>query len=134
MNTIMKKLEALDSFEAACKIENLDPKKVIPDFSCYPEQDREAMIEHAELIIIVRAANRIANGGKEWIPNYDDWGERKYEPIFDLSGGVSGFRPNYCGSWNACSLVGSRLCFISIEVYKYVTNKFKDKYRVYMCR
>lgn len=68
------KLQQLKSFEDACKVEGLDAEKVIPDFSCYPEQDRKAMEAHAKLVIIARAANRIGNKGKEWTP---DWDKRK---------------------------------------------------------
>ncbi|WP_407266867.1 hypothetical protein [Tenacibaculum maritimum] len=57
----MKNFRDLKTFEDACKVEKLDPKTVIPDFSCYPEVDRKSMEAHAKLVIIVRAANRLAN-------------------------------------------------------------------------
>jgi len=60
----MKKIK---TFEDACKIEGLDPKKVIPDFSCYPEADRKAAESTAKLMIVIKAANRVVNNGKEFI-------------------------------------------------------------------
>lgn len=98
----------LTSFEDACKIEELDHTKVIPDFALFPEEDREAMIKHAELVIIIRAANRIANDGKPWKANHDDSNQDKYEPYF--CGGSSGFQYNDYDNWNSNSNVSSHLC------------------------
>lgn len=77
----MKELEEkLKSFEDACKIEGLDAATVIPDFAPYPKQDHAAMIAHAKLVIIARAANRLANDGKEWKPDWGNW--NAYQLIF----------------------------------------------------
>lgn len=121
------KLQELKTFENACEVLGLDPEKVLPDFSCYPEADRKALEAQAKLFIIVKAANKIANKGKEWIPNWDDSSQYKYENWFYMSS--SGFRFSDCVSWHSYSPVGSRLCFISSEVGKYVANTFIDLYR-----
>ncbi|MDB0602333.1 hypothetical protein PL373_14520 [Tenacibaculum maritimum] len=128
----MKNFTDLKTFEDACKVEKLDPKTVIPDFSCYPEEDRKSMEAHAKLVIIVRAANRLANDGKEWIPDFTNFDERKYEPWFDLENeGSSAFRSDDCDCWRTLSLVGSRLCFISREVCEYVAEQFIEIYKEY---
>ncbi len=128
----MKNYTDIKTFEDACKVLALDPNKVIPDFSCYPEKDRTSMIAHAKLVIIVRASNQLANNGKEWIPDFTNWGERKYEAWFDLEdNGSSGFRFHDYDDWRADSFVGSRLCFISSEVCEYVANQFIDLYKEY---
>ena len=127
----MKKLAQLKTFEDACKVEGLDPKKVIPDFSCYPEQDRKAMEAHAKLVIIARAANRLANKGKEWKPDWNNFNQYKYHSWFDMEGGSSGFRFDDCDYWLSTSGVGSRLCFISSEVGEHVAEHFIDLYRDY---
>lgn len=126
----MKKLQKLKTFEDACWVEGLDPNKVVPDFSMVPSQDRDAMSAVLKLFIVTRAANRIANDGIEWIP---DWNERswKYTPWFYL-GGSSGFRFDDFGRWASDSAVGSRLCFISEEVGNYVTKQFIDLYKQFM--
>lgn len=130
--TAKEMLEAqLTSFEDACKIEGLDPKKVIPDFSCYPEADRKSMIAHAKLVIIVRAANRIANDNKLWTPDFSDSND-KYEAWFDLEGGSSGFQFYVFDFWLSVSYVGSRLCFISSEACEYVAETFIELYKEYM--
>lgn len=121
------KLQDLKTFENACEVLELDSKKVLPDFSCYPESDRKALESQAKLFIIVKAANKIENNGIEWIP---DWNDRtyKYENWFDLSS--SGFRFfGVFGVWSSFSNVGSRLCFISSEVGKYVSETFIDLYQ-----
>lgn len=124
-------IEQLKTFEDACKVENLDPTTVIPDFSCYPEKDRKSMIAHAKLVIIVRAANRLANEGNEWIPDFNNEDQWKYEAWFERRGS-SGFRFGVCVGWYSCSLVGSRLCFISREVCEYVATQFIDLYNEYL--
>jgi len=126
----MKKLNQLKTLEDACKVEGLDPEKVIPDFSGYPEKDRKSMIAHAKLVIIVRAANRLANDGTEWIPDFTNADQWKYEAWFEMRGS-SGFRFGVCGRWDSVSRVGSRLCFISREVAEYVGKTFIALYNEY---
>ncbi|WP_407266618.1 hypothetical protein [Tenacibaculum maritimum] len=128
----MKNFTDLKTFEDACKVEKLDPKTVIPDFSCYPEADRKSMEAHAKLVIIVRAANRLANDGKQWIPDFTNFDERKYESWFDLEeNGSSSFQFHDYDNWNSHSHVGSRLCFISREVCEYIGKQFLDTYKEY---
>ncbi|TSE05232.1 hypothetical protein FOF46_23500 [Aquimarina algiphila] len=82
-------------------------------------------------MIIVRAANRLANDGKEWMPDFSNYNETKYEAWFDLEEGSSGFRYDVFGVWATYSLVGSRLCFISRQVCEYVANEFIELYKEY---
>lgn len=124
------KLEELKTFEDACKELGLDPEKVIPDFSAYPERDREAMVAHAKLVIIARAANRIENDGKDWEPDWDNGRWDKYYPWFEM-GGSSGFRSDGCGDWLSLSTVGSRLCFKSANAAEYIGNQFIELYKAY---
>ena len=126
----MDTLKQLKTFEDACKVEGLDPEKVIPDFSMYPEKDRKAMIAHAKLIIVVRAANRIVNEGKEWAPDWDNDNWDKYYAWFEM-GVSSGFRFNECDDWHSHSYVGSRLCFISRGACEYVAEQFFELYKDY---
>lgn len=128
------KLEQLKTFEDACKVEGLDPEKVIPDFSAYPEADQKAMIAHAKLVIVVRAANRIGNKGKEWKPDWDNGKYDKFYAWYWMDGGSSGFRFNGDGHWGADSAVGSRLCYISEKVCRHVANQFIDLYRDYFVK
>jgi len=128
----MKKYTDLKTFDDSCKVLALDPNKVIPDFLCYPEKDRVSMIAHTKLVIIVRAANQLENEGKEWIPDFSNWNETKFEIWFDYDKGSSGFRCTGYGLWHSGSVVGSRLCFISIEVAEYIGNQFIELYNEYL--
>lgn len=124
------KRNQLNTFEDACKVEGLDPEKVIPDFGGFPKKDRKSMMAHAKLVIIVRAANRLANGGEEWTPDFNNHDQYKYEIWFIK--GSSGFRPHVYDCWAAFSGVGSRLCFISREVAEYVAKAFVKLYNEYL--
>lgn len=92
----MKELKEL-TFEKACKLKKLDAKKVIPAFPLFPKRDRKSMQSHAKLVIMVSAANQIANDGKPWFPDYDNGSQPKYEPRFYK--GSSGFRFLGCADW-----------------------------------
>jgi hypothetical protein len=126
----MEKLEQLKTFEDACAVLGLDPEQVIPDFSRYPERDRNAMVAHAKLVIITRAANKLTNSGEEWEPNWNNLKWDKYFPWFEM-GGSSGFRFNGYDGWGSYSSVGSRLCFITRHTAEYVGKQFVDLYRDY---
>ena len=131
----MKKLTKyteLKTFEQACKIEGLDPKKVVPAFTGFPKKDRASMIAHAKLVIIVRAANRLANNGKEWKPDLDNADQWKYEIWWYKERGSAGFRFDVCGGWVSASHVGSRLCFTSYEVAEAVAKAFVKLYNEYL--
>jgi len=131
----MKNYTELKTFEDACQVLGLDPKSTIPNFDGYPEKDREAMIAHAKLVIIIRAANQLENNNKEWVPNWNDSSERKYEPWFDMRDnrdGSSGFRFDVYVDWRAYSNVGSRLCFKSSVVCEHVATQFLELYRAYL--
>jgi hypothetical protein len=128
----MKSLNQLKTFEGACKVEGLDPKTVIPNFSNFLKKDQASMIAHAKLVIIVRAANRLANGGEEWIPDFDNPNQYKYEAwLYKEKRGSSGFRFHGFGYWDSGSYVGSRLCFISRDVAEYVVTNFNKLYNEY---
>ena len=125
------KFNQLKTFEAACKVEGLNAKKVIPDFAAYPKEDRKAMIAHAKLVIIARAANRLANEGKEWKPDWNNNQWDKYYPWFWMNGGSRGFRSNGYALWLSNSTVGSRLCFISRDVAEHMGKTFLKLYKEY---
>ncbi len=133
MKTLLKKLEEqLPSFEAACKLYDVPADKAIPSFEFFPERDRVAMQKLSELVLIIRAANRIANDGEEWLPNFSD-GKWKSVPWFAMEGlgGSSGFRFLVCDYWYSNSGVGSRLCCFNDTVGEYVADKFLANYKAF---
>lgn len=127
----LKTYTDIKTFEDACAVEKLSPKKVIPDFKGYPAKDVKAMQAHAKLVIIARALNRLANNGKTWKPDWNNGQWDKYYPWFWMKGGSSGFRFGGCDIWDASSYVGSRLCYISREVGEYAGQQFLKLYKDY---
>ena len=131
MEIVTQLKKQLTSFEDACKILGLDAEKVVPDFSNYPEADKKAMIAHAKLVIIAKAANQLANDGKEHKPDWNDGKLNKYYPWFYM-GGSLGFRYYGCADWDSFSDVGSRLCLKSSELAEYAGKQFTDLYQKFM--
>jgi hypothetical protein len=127
----MKTYTDIKTFADACKVERLDEKTIIASFKSLPVKDRKPLIAHAKLVIIARAANRLANGGKKWTPDWNDGQWNKWYPWFDLSGGARGFRYDVCGGWFSGSAASARLCFLSREVGEYVAKQFIDLFREY---
>ena len=119
----------IKTFEDACKVQNLDPAIVIPDFSFFPESDRKAMVAHAKLIII----NKAIVG--EWVADWGNYNQLKYYPWFEMgsSSGV-GFAYDDFVNWYSCSGVGSRLCFETREQAKYAGKQFEDLYKDYFVK
>jgi hypothetical protein len=124
-------IKQLKTFEDACKVLGLDNEKVLPDFSFFPEKHQKAMTAHSKLVLIAQAANRIANGGVDWTPDWNNYDQFKYHPWFAMDGGSSGFRLSGYDGWDSLSPVGSRLCFISSEVAEYVGETFVELYKDY---
>lgn len=114
------------TFEVSCKMLRLDPKKVIPDFPYLPTKEGKAMAAHLKCVIMVKAANKIANGGKEWTPKYGDNTPVKYEPWWKHEGGSHGFRYDGYDHWHWYSVVGSRLCFFDYETMISMTRDNKE--------
>lgn len=131
---LQKSTLELKTFEDACKVLNLEAEKIIPDFSCFPESEQKALIAHAKLIIVAKAANFLENDNKEWFPDWSNFDENKYYPWFDLYEGSSGFRAHGYVDWRAYSVVGSRLCFKSRELAKYIGNQFVELYKDYFIK
>jgi hypothetical protein len=126
----MNPIEKINSFESACEAENLDPKTVIPDFAFFPEEDRQAMIDHAKLVIVVKAINRI----RKFVADWSNPNQLKYTPWFDMrSSSVGGFSYHDYDGWTTGTGVGSRLCVGSVEDAEHVGTfpEFKRLYESY---
>jgi hypothetical protein len=119
----------IKTFEDACKVLALNPENVVPDFSFFPESDRQAMIDHSKLVIIAKAING------DWVPYWEDYDQYKYYPWFEMgpSSGV-GFSYGGYGYWRSDSTVGSRLCFESREKAKYAGTQFEELYKSYFVK
>ena len=89
-------------------------------------------LTYSKLVIIVKAANKLANNGNVWIPNWKDNTQKKWwrywgcSPVFAFS-----FTTYYFVYTNA-SYGGSRLCFINKEVTISITDDFKDEFEEFL--
>lgn len=121
----MKITEKVKSFEDACQILGIETK--VPEVSLLPKNHQKAIIAHYKLVIIAEALN------EGWKPNWDDDDEYKYYPWFDMEGSSSGsgFSSGDCDYWHSDSFVGSRLCFKSRELAKYIGETFVELYKEY---
>ena len=102
----------IKTFEDACKAINVEPT-IIPDFSFFPEADREAMIAHAKLVIIAKAING------DWVPDWNDWDQYKYYPWFEMgspSGG--GFSCDGYGTRGTRVRMSARAFAFKLEIWQ----------------
>ena len=114
----------IKTFEEACEKTGRNPN-ALPDVSMLPKADREAVIAYYKLMVIAEALN----DDKDF-PNWDDDDQYKYYPWFamDSARGFSCVGYVFVGS---ISLVGSRLCFKSIELTRYAGTQFVELYKLY---
>jgi len=119
----------ITTFEKACEVLKLDAATVIPDFQFFPESDKQAMVDHAKLVIIAKAING------DWVPDWTDYDQYKYYPWFEMgsSSGV-GFAYGDYATWLTGSRVGSRLCFETREKAEFAGKQFEELYKSYFVK
>lgn len=125
-------MELIKSFEEACSVKGLDPEKVLPDVSAYPESHRNALTATAKLIIINSALNFVDNDNKDWKPDWNNDDEYKYYPWFDMEvhkkNNPSGFRLDGVNLVCSFTCVGARLVFRTRKLAEYAGTQFEDLY------
>lgn len=117
----MRKIKTLSE---ACEVLGLIEKDLIVDFSAYPDEDREGLQAHADLLIMTKAMNHDESGDQIWYPYF--W---RASP----SGG--GFRFYGADGWHAFSLVGARLSFKSEKAAEWAGKNWTalyEKYHTYL--
>ncbi len=126
----MKNHTEIKTFEDACTVVGINPS--LPDVSTFPEEYQKATTAEYKIKIITRAINKLDNDGEEWLPNWGDNSEYKYQPFFKM-GGSSGsrFSCDDYGDWLAISYVGSRLCFKTYKACEYMCEQFTELYKEY---
>jgi len=115
-----KPTDRIKTFADACEILDIDTDDV------WHESDEQDEVAYKQLKVVVRALNFLANGKKEWVPDYNNSNERKWYPWFYMD--KPGFRLDGVGCDAAGSGVGSRLVFITEELARYAANQFLGLY------
>ena len=103
----------------ACAIKGIDPITSLPFQS--PMDDMQLAVNATFQAYIIF---EVLNEG--WKPNWNNSGEYKYYPYFDIRNGFSCHAYRYGRSG---TFVGSRLCFKSRELAEYAGKTFTDIYK-----
>jgi len=115
----------IKSFENACKRQKLNPT-FLPDVSMIHEELRKFVIAAYKLTIIFKAIN---NG---WTPDWSDYSQYKYYPLFEVLSSGFGFSVSDCGCAITGTSVGSRLCTDTSEKAVYIAKQFESEYKDYL--
>ena len=118
----------IDSFEAACKAEGIDPT-LLPIVDHLPEALRLRQIRNYQLDIINMALNNEGQK-KPWVANYNDGNQIKYRPYFYKSESSSGSGWSLLDVvvWRTASVAGARRDYRTREIAEYAGTKFLDYY------
>ena len=84
-------------------------------------------VAYRKLKLIIKVANATIKG-KPWVPDWDDFSQKKWFPVFRLSSG-SGFSLSHCHFTAATTGFGSRLCFCSEDLSDAIASQFIDLYK-----
>ena len=117
-------MEKIKSFEDACKVKKYNPKTILP----YPKPQNE----DEEALNAVRMQWIICDALRgDWTPDFANEDQYKYYPWFrwNEAGGGFGFGASGCGSTDACSGIGSRLCFPTSAMSDYFGKQFIELHR-----
>lgn len=112
-----EKVREVLSYEEACKIIGVNPKK-LPLVSDIPVRHRKRIVADYKLSIIAEALRDKKK------PNYNDTNEEKYFPYFRVRANKakpSGFGLSCDGHdlWRSGTTVGSRLCFQNADTARF---------------
>jgi hypothetical protein len=66
---------------------------------------------------------------QDWVPDWNDFDQRKWFPVFDMSEGA-GFGGSGFVFWGTAATGGSRLCFETEELADYAGRTFNDIYKL----
>jgi hypothetical protein len=128
-NVDHKEIPEITSFENACTSLKLKTN-CLPDVSAFPTEHQQALLAHAQLIIIAQALN------EGWKPNWNDTDQWKYYPWFEIQASEDkpsgfGFSGTGYDFWLSRAGVGSRLCFKSRSLAIYAGKQFAELYKQY---
>ena len=101
-----------------------------PTFEHLSKKDRKYALAAYDFPVVIKALNKEGNGGKDWVPNWNNPDEIKYSVWVGVAANEkkpSGFGfscTNYVRTYTYAR-VGSRLCLISAGRVAYLLTQFK---------
>lgn len=124
--TIKQKVK---TFESACKVLGLNPKK-LPEVKMCQKELQQYILAHYKLTIITQALN------EGWKPNWNDSNEWKYSvwhsiKANDKNTNGSGFDGSDYDRWHHGSAGSSRLLYKSSDLALYSGRQFKKLWKDY---
>ncbi len=116
----------IKTWQEAFEKKGLDPN-IMPDVSILPEAYRKPQLALFKLHVVAEVLN------EGWVPDYSDYGQRKYYPYFDVetteeNKSGSGLSFGDYAYWGASSAVGVRLCYRDSSTARYAGTQFKELY------
>ena len=116
-------MKQFKTFEQCCQALGLDADTCLPIVSVFPAQHQKAITALAKLMIIAEAVN------EGWKPNWDDYEQRKWIPWWDLDAPGFRFLGSGYGYTASYSAGGSRLCFKTSDICKFVAENYIDLWK-----
>ena len=103
-----------------------------PTFEHLSKKDRKYALAAYDFPVVIKALNKEGNGGKDWVPNWNNQDEIKCSVWVGVAAnekkpsgfGFSCTYSHYVHSYSGTG-VGSRLCLISAERVAYLLKQFK---------
>ena len=111
--------KSIKTYEDACNAKVVDKDNVIF------ETDSFDIICYKKLKHIISVIN------EGWVPDWNNFNQRKWWPWFRLSSGF-GFGSSYYNFSGTITYVGSHLCFQSEEKSDYTATQFLDLYKGFL--
>ncbi len=118
----------IESFEHACKLIKVDPKK-LPVVKGLPKEFQKHIVSLYKIMIIIKATNKIA----KWKANWSDGNQCKYYPYFWISANKKGSGFGFSDTITLYDIsftdVGSRLSVGTRDEAIYLGEKFAPLYK-----
>lgn len=96
------------------------------DFDKQTQNLSDDEIAYKQLKLIAKALNG------DWIADFSNSNQRKYEPYFYYTGSAFVFHYSDCHYWNRSTRVGSRLCFKDAATATLAGKTFIDIYNKFL--
>lgn len=112
-------MESIKTVEDALKVAGM---LATPEFNEVPEELREYFKAQYEAVAVTKAIVG------DWVPDWNDWNQRKWFPWFEMSSGGFVFHDTYYAYSYAYAGNASRLCFPTEEMAEYAGRTFTDVY------